>query len=67
MKTQSAPWFAACWEWPRAATLEEGERIVTGGRVGHSVLWFYRDAKRSALDCEDWGAAERFGTALEAA
>jgi tetratricopeptide (TPR) repeat protein len=50
----------------RRASLKEGEAILTQGAVGHSHIYFYRDAMEACLRAEDWDELERYATALEA-
>jgi len=49
----------------RLAALDEGEKLLAGGSVGHNHLQFYRDAIDTALDLEDWTLAERYARSLE--
>ena len=50
----------------RNAALEEGERLLGEGCVGHNHLWFYRDAIDAALSVGDWDGAERYASRLTA-
>jgi tetratricopeptide (TPR) repeat protein len=53
-------------EGARNAALEEGERLLGEGCVGHNHLWFYRDAIDAALSVDDWDGAERYASRLTA-
>ena len=50
----------------RRAALEEGERVLADGCVGHNYFAFYADAMEVALQDGDWPALERYARALEA-
>jgi len=50
----------------RRRALDEGEKLLAEGAVGHNHLWFYRDAIDAGLDSGDWDEAERYAAALEA-
>ncbi|MHC4094219.1 MAG: tetratricopeptide repeat protein, partial [Planctomycetota bacterium] len=49
----------------RIQALEEGERVLRQGCVGHNYPFFYRDAMEVSLQSGDWEGAERYATALE--
>lgn len=46
--------------------LQEGERYLHEGVVGHNYLWFYRDAIWTCYRLGDWDLVERYADALEA-
>lgn len=46
--------------------LEEGERLLADGCVGHNYFAFYTDAMEVALQTGDWPALEGYAEALEA-
>jgi hypothetical protein len=50
----------------RRSALSEGEAILAGGAVSHNYFWFYGDAIDVALRDQDWTAAIRYATSLEA-
>ncbi|HSC96217.1 MAG TPA: adenylate/guanylate cyclase domain-containing protein [Burkholderiales bacterium] len=50
----------------RRQALEEGQRVLDQGCVGHNYFWFYRDAMDVRLKLGDWGGVERYASALEA-
>jgi tetratricopeptide (TPR) repeat protein len=49
----------------RRWALAEGEKILARGCVFHNYFWFYRDAIEVSLKTGDWGAVERYASALE--
>jgi tetratricopeptide (TPR) repeat protein len=49
----------------RREALNEGEALLRQGAVGHSHIYFYRDAMEACLRAEDWEEMERYATALE--
>ncbi len=49
----------------RRRALEEGEKLLSEGSVGHSHLTFYRDAIDAKLDDGDWDGVERYAGLLE--
>jgi hypothetical protein len=49
----------------RRWALAEGEKILARSCVFHNYFWFYRDAIEVSLRTEDWGAVERYASALE--
>jgi class 3 adenylate cyclase/tetratricopeptide (TPR) repeat protein len=49
----------------RQRALEEGEKLLAEGSVGHNHLYFYRDAIETKLEDGDWDGAERYAEALE--
>ena len=50
----------------RETALDEGERVLDSGCVGHCHFWFYRDAIDVALALRDWSAVDGYAGALEA-
>ena len=46
--------------------LRRGEELLTGNCVGHTYLWFYRDAIETSLRATQWGDALQYATALAA-
>ncbi len=49
----------------RRKALDEGEKILGEGCVGHNYFAFYRDAMEVALAERDWNGLNRYATALE--
>jgi class 3 adenylate cyclase/tetratricopeptide (TPR) repeat protein len=49
----------------RRTALKEGEAILRQGAVGHSHIYFYRDAIEACLRSRDWTELERYASALE--
>jgi hypothetical protein len=49
----------------RRAAIDEGEKLIERGCVGHNQLLFYPDAIEVALDLADHDAAERYAALLE--
>jgi hypothetical protein len=49
----------------RAELLAMGEQVLKRGSVGHSHLWFYRDAIEASLAAGEAAAALRYAAALE--
>ncbi len=49
----------------RAQLMAEAEVVLHGGSVGHSHLWFYRDAIEAMLEAGDAAGARRYAAMLE--
>ncbi len=49
----------------RKKALDEGEKILGEGCVGHNYFAFYRDAMEVALAERDWAGLNRFAASLE--
>ncbi len=49
----------------RRQALEEGERLLGAGAVGHNHFWFYRFAMEACLEAGEWDEVERYAAALE--
>ena len=48
----------------RDQSLNEGEKILHDGCVGHNYFWFYRDAMEAALNDGAWERVDRYTSAL---
>ena len=49
----------------RASALDEGERVLAGGVVGHNIIFFNRWAIEACIAAKDWAGVQRYATALE--
>ncbi len=49
----------------RVQLLAQGEEVLRRGSVGHSHLWFYRDAIEAMLEAGDAAGARRYAALLE--
>ena len=59
--------LARCKDEPKAKidALEEGERLLEAGCVGHNHLFYYPDAIDVSFEIGDWDGVERYSLALE--
>ncbi len=48
----------------RSAYLAEGERLLAGESISHSILHFYQNAMRVRLEDRDWNQVDRHALAL---